>query len=115
VKLYTSDSNYKDVRNIPGSLYKGLYSSSVAFLMTSIASQNHRPFNAGFSRWNRKNQLQPGQESIGNASVVALFFDKNQLQPGQESIGNAGVVALFFDKKNPRTKPTGVLQHCRDG
>jgi hypothetical protein len=37
---------------------------------------------------------------------------KNQLEPGYKGCSN--FVTLFFAKKS-LTKPTGVLEHCRDG
>jgi hypothetical protein len=41
---------------------------------------------------------------------------KNRLQPGQEIMGNAVVLAhCSLIKKNPWPKPAGVLEHCREG
>jgi hypothetical protein len=56
----------------------------------SLGSQKRRPFNADFSGWKCKNQLEPGQE-------------------------DAPVLPHFSLLKNPSPEPTGVLEHCRGG
>jgi hypothetical protein len=38
--------------------------------MKSVVSQRRRPFNVDFSQGSRKNQLEPGQESVGDVSRV---------------------------------------------
>jgi len=48
-QLYTSASNCKGAGNIPGSFF----SLSITFLMMSVPSQKHHPFNAAFSQENR--------------------------------------------------------------
>jgi hypothetical protein len=40
---------------------------------------------------------------------------KHQLQPCQGSVGDAPVMSLCSLLGNPRPKPTGVLEHCREG
>jgi hypothetical protein len=45
----TSASNCKGVENLPGSHFVKVFSSSVSFLMMSVASQKRRPFVADFS------------------------------------------------------------------
>jgi hypothetical protein len=39
---------------------------------------------------------------------------KNQLYPGQESMGNAPVLSRFSWLRNPKPKPSCVLEHCRE-
>jgi hypothetical protein len=41
-------------------IFKSLFSSPVAFLMTSVALQKRRPFTADFIEEAGKNQLTPG-------------------------------------------------------
>jgi len=40
---------------------------------------------------------------------------KNQLDPSQESVGNAPVLSFCYFLRNPGPKPTGVLEHCCEG
>jgi len=40
---------------------------------------------------------------------------KNQLEPGQESMAVAPVLLHCSLLRNLWPKPTGVLEHCRDG
>jgi len=40
---------------------------------------------------------------------------KSQLEPGEESMGNAPVSSHCSLVRNPWPKPTGVLEHCREG
>jgi hypothetical protein len=37
---------------------------------------------------------------------------KNQLEPGQKSIGDDPVLSHCSLLRNPSPKPTGVLEHC---
>jgi hypothetical protein len=39
----------------------------------------------------------------------------NQLQAGQENMEDASMLLLCSFLRNPRPKPTGVLEYCRDG
>ena len=39
----------------------------------------------------------------------------SQLEPGQESVGDAPVLSHCSSLWNPWPKPTGVLEHCREG
>jgi hypothetical protein len=41
--------------------------------------------------------------------------EKNQLQPSQESMGDAPVLSHCSLLKDPQAKPNGVLEHCREG
>jgi hypothetical protein len=41
--------------------------------------------------------------------------DKNQLEPGQESIGDIPVLSHCSLLRIPWPKPIGVLAHCREG
>jgi hypothetical protein len=53
---------------------ESLFSSSVALLIMSVASQKHCTFNALFpTREEVKNQLEPGQESMGHAAVLSRY------------------------------------------
>jgi len=70
-----------------------LFSSSVAFLMISVVSPKRSPSNADFSRRNSKNQLHLGQESVGDVSVLSYCSSLRNSWP----------------------KPTGVLEHYREG
>jgi hypothetical protein len=72
VQLHTSASECKSVGNITRSNYvKSLFSSSVAFLIVSDASQKRRPFNADFSRVNMWiSQQEFGHKSMGDAPVL---------------------------------------------
>jgi len=40
---------------------------------------------------------------------------KNQLQPSQESMGDAPVLSHCSFLRDPQAKPNGVLEHCREG
>jgi hypothetical protein len=40
----------------------------------SVTLQTRWPFNVDLSRGNSKNQLESGQESMGNGPVFSLFF-----------------------------------------
>jgi len=60
--------------------------------MTSLASQNHRPFNDDFNRGNRQH----------SAAV-------------REGTWNAPMLSNSSLLMNPWPKPTGVLEHCREG
>jgi hypothetical protein len=40
---------------------------------------------------------------------------KNQVQPGQESMGEAPVLSRCSLLRNPLPKSTGVLEHFREG
>jgi len=40
---------------------------------------------------------------------------KIQLHPSQESVEDAVVLSLCYLLRNPSTKPTSVLEHCREG
>jgi len=40
---------------------------------------------------------------------------KNQLQPVQDSMGDAPVLSHCSWLRNPRLKATCVLEHCREG
>jgi len=49
---------------------------------------------------------------------MLISFDargKNRLQQGQESAGDAPVLSRCSLLRNPWQKPTGVLEHCREG
>ena len=46
-------------------LRESLFSSSVSFLMMSVASQKHHPFNADFSRWNRYTSARARSRELG--------------------------------------------------
>jgi hypothetical protein len=45
----------------------------------SVASKESPPFKADCKQETGKNQLQPGQESIGDATVLSNFFVKKSL------------------------------------
>jgi len=47
--------------------------------------------------------------------ISAEITGKNQLDPGQESIEDASVLLHCSFLRNPRPKPIGVLEHCREG
>jgi len=83
VQLYISASVYKGVGNIPASYFvkkKKPFSSSVAFLIISVASQKRRPFNADFSRAKMQKLVGAMSEVYGGfSSVVTLFFAKKFL------------------------------------
>jgi len=59
----------------------------------SVASQKRRPFSADFIQRNRKNHLQPGEESVRDAAVLSHC-------------------SLL---RNIKKKPTNVQEHCHDG
>jgi hypothetical protein len=40
---------------------------------------------------------------------------KNQPGPGQESVGDASVLSHGSLLRNPWPNPTGALEHCREG
>jgi hypothetical protein len=40
---------------------------------------------------------------------------KNQLRPDQEKMRNAPVLSHFSLPRYPRTRLTGVLEHCHEG
>jgi hypothetical protein len=61
--------------------------------MTSIVSQKLCPFNADFI------------ERTG----------KNHLDPGQETTREAPVFQHCYLLRNASPKPTGVVEHCREG
>jgi len=66
MQLYTSASNCKGVGNVPGSHSV----KAVAFLM-SVASQSAVPSMLISVEKTGKNQLQPGQASMGYAPVLS--------------------------------------------
>jgi len=72
VQLYISASIHKGVGNIPASYFvklkKKLFSSSVAFLIMSVASQKRRPFNVDFSRAKRQKLVGAMSEVYGGFS-----------------------------------------------
>ena len=72
---------------------ESIFSSSVAFLMISVASQKPLPFNVYFSRGIK-------QQSVGT-------------RWGEYWRGSS-LVILFFAKKS-FAKPTVALEHCREG
>jgi hypothetical protein len=39
----------------------------------------------------------------------------NQLQPSKKNMGDASVLLHCSLFRNPLPKPTGVLEHCREG
>jgi len=57
--------------------------------MMSLATQNIRLCNADFSKWDRQNKLQPDQERMGDSLELSCL-------------------SLL---RNPKPKPTGVLEH----
>ena len=60
--------------------YENLFSSSVAFVMMSAASQKHRPFNADFSRGNRKKSAVTRPPEYGGcSSIITLFCSQKPL------------------------------------
>jgi hypothetical protein len=68
------------------------FSSSVAFLIMSHASHKRLTLN-----------------------VISGETGKNQLEAGQVSVGDASVLSHCFLLRNPWLKRTGVLEHCREG
>ena len=70
-----------------------LFSFSVAFLIMTVATQKHCSSSADFIWENRKNQLEPGQESMGDIPVLSHCY-------------------LI---RNPWPKPASVLEHCHEG
>ena len=52
-------------------IWWSLFRSSVPFLMKSVVSQKRPLFIADFGRGNIKNQLDPGQESMGDVPVLS--------------------------------------------
>jgi hypothetical protein len=40
---------------------------------------------------------------------------KNQTEPCQDNMGDAPVLLYCYFLRNPLPKPTGVLEHCREG
>jgi hypothetical protein len=94
VQLYTSAGDSKGVGTHSLKPFcKSLFSSSVAFLVTSVASQKHRPFHS-YLTWGK-----------------AIY----QLQTYHTSMGNVPVLSHRSLLRNPWPKPTGVLEHCREG
>ena len=90
VQLYISASVYKGVWNITANYFVKniLFSSSVAFLMMSVASQKRRPFNADFSRAKRQKLVGAMSEVYGRfSSVVTLFFAKRSLTKTDQCAG----------------------------
>jgi hypothetical protein len=81
VQHYTSSSVRKVVGNLPGIYFvKAFFSSSAAFLMTSVAPHKHSTFNADFTRGTGKNQLEGRSGEYGGcSSAVTLFFAKESL------------------------------------
>jgi len=74
VQLYISASDCKYVRDIPGKHFMKAFSIFlVAFLITSLTSQKHRPFNADFTLGTVNNHAGPGQECMGNAAQCYLL------------------------------------------
>jgi hypothetical protein len=61
--------------------------------MMSVALKKRPPFNAV-----------SGEETV-----------KNQLEPGQNSIGDTPMLSHRSLLRNPSPKPTGVLEHCCEG
>jgi len=47
--------------------------------------------------------------------ILVAGTGKNQLDPGQESMGDAPVLSRCSLRRNPRPKATGVLEHFREG
>jgi len=56
-----------------------LFSSSIAFLTMSIASQNTVPSLLISNEGTGKNQMEPGQENVGCSNVVILFLAQKSL------------------------------------
>jgi hypothetical protein len=81
MQLHTSASDCKVGGNIPGSFFaKAFFSSSVAFLMMSLASQKLRTLNADFNEGNRYKSAGAKLGEYGGCSnVVTLFFVRNSL------------------------------------
>ena len=46
--------------------------------------------------------------------ISAEGIDKNQLEPGQESMGDPTVLSPSSFLRYPWPKPTGVLEHYRE-
>jgi hypothetical protein len=57
---------------------KNLFSFSVTFLITSVASQKRRPFNVDFSQRNRWNQLEPGQDYCRHIFLCIEILNQNR-------------------------------------
>jgi len=47
--------------------------------------------------------------------ILVAGIGKSQLEPGQESMGDAPVLLHCSLLRNPWQKVTGVLEHCREG
>ena len=91
--IYTSASDCKCVKTFLETVLWKLFEFLVALLMTSVVSQKRCSFNTDFIEATGKNHLDPGQESTGEATVCSYC-------------------SLLI---SPWSKPTGVLEHCREG
>ena len=90
MQIYTCTSDYTGAGNIPGrKIYQNLFSSFVAFLIMSVASQKCRPFNADFSRGSRWKSAGAGWD--------------------------APVLTLCSLLRNPWPQSTGVLKNFHEG
>jgi hypothetical protein len=62
-----------------------IFSSSVAFLMTSVAAKEHLPFSVDFNRGNRWKSGEARSGAYGRcSSVVTLFFAKKILDQNRQ-------------------------------
>jgi len=95
VQIHTSASYCEGIRNIPGS----------HFVQAFSAISSH-------SWWCPQHQ-----KSIVAPSVLFSVegTGKNQLKPGQKSMGDAPVLSHYSLLRNPSPKSTGVLEHCCEG
>jgi len=53
----------------------------------------------------------PSQSAVPLILISVAGTGKNQLEPGEESMGDALVLSNSSLLRNPSPKPTGVLEH----
>ena len=102
--------SYISFKTVPLCKYTGL-PTTVNVLETFLGAILWKPFQL-FRRIN--------VSSITKAPFRRYWFQSmeevnNRLEPGQKSIADAPVSSYCSLLRNPWPKPTGVLEHCREG
>jgi hypothetical protein len=93
VQLYITASDCKGVGNVPESYFVNA--------LSALASQS------GLCNWHHESSVTSMLISIEGADI-------NQLQPDQESTGDAPVWSHFYLLRNSWPKAADVLRHCRE-
>ena len=105
-----NDLSYISFQLVPLCKYT-LSSATVKLMETFLEAILWNPFQL----FRRIHNCQRHKNAVPSMTIAIEGTGKNQLELGQESMGDAALVSYFSLLRNPWPKPAGVLEHYREG